>query len=96
MSEQPSCGEGLAAHSALPAKLADLTAAVADILDAHTAALDLDDENAKRELDAYLKLVAEQRRTAADLRSTAAQMSGYRDLPKGRHDPRVMSAPPAP
>jgi hypothetical protein len=95
MSEHPTCGEGLASHSTLPTKLGDLTAAVGDVLEVHTTALDLNDENARRERDAYLKLVAEHRRTAAELRSTAEEMLGYRDLPIARHDPNAMSAPAA-
>jgi hypothetical protein len=92
MAEQPTCGQGLAAHSPLPAKLGDLTAAVADVLEAHTAALDPDDENARAELDAYQELVAEHRQTAADLRSTSEKMRGHRDLPMGPHDPSAMTA----
>jgi hypothetical protein len=91
--EQSTCGEGLAAHSGLPAKLGELTAAVADVLERHTAALDLEDENAKRERDIYLKLVAAHRQTAAELRSLAEQMAGCRDLPMARHDPDEIASP---
>ncbi len=93
MGEQPTCGQGLAAHSALPAKLGELTAAVAEVLEIHTTALDLEDENARRERDAYLKLVAEHRQTAAELRAIGEEMAGYRDLPMARHDASVMASP---
>jgi hypothetical protein len=93
--EQPTCGQGLAAHSALPAKLAELMAAVADVLENHTTALDLEDENARREQDVYRKLIAQHRQTAAELRSTAGDMASQRDLPMARHDPGVMSSPAA-
>ena len=92
MAEQPTCGQGLAAHSDLPAKLAELTAAVAAVLEIHTTALDLEDENARSEQHVYLRLVAKHRRTAADLRSTAEEMASQRELPMAKHDPRVMSS----
>jgi hypothetical protein len=59
MEEQPSCGRGLAERSALPDKLGDLVAAVADNLEAHLIALDLTDENARTEHDAYVTLARE-------------------------------------
>jgi hypothetical protein len=92
MGEQLTCGQGLATHSALPLELGELTAAVADVLEFHTTALDLDDANARREREAYLKLVAEHRQSAADLRSIGEEMAGYRDLPMGKHDANVMSS----
>lgn len=58
-------------------------------------ALDLTDENAKREYDAYHELASAHRRIARELASTAERMAGYRTLPMGRHDMTVMrSAPP--
>lgn len=38
--DQATCGQGLAQHATLPAKLADAFAAVADNLEIHLAALD--------------------------------------------------------
>jgi hypothetical protein len=95
MAEQQTCGEGLAAHSELPEKLGDLTAAVADVLGRHTAALDLGDDNAKRELDVYRTLVDQRRQTAAELHSTAEEMRGHRGLPVARHDPSMLASPTA-
>ena len=95
MSKAPTCGQGLAANSALPAKLGDLIASVAAVLEMHTKALDLEDDNAKQEYDAYVKLVEQHRRTAADLRAMSEQMASYRDLPMGRHDLEAMSTPEA-
>jgi hypothetical protein len=91
--DQPTCGQGLAEHSRLPTKLGELTAAVAENLEAHLRTLDLTDENAKREYGAYVKLAAEHRELAARLRATGAEMAGYHDLPMGRHDPEAMSSP---
>jgi hypothetical protein len=93
MADDPTCGQGLAEHSLLPAKLAELIASLADNLDVHTKALDRTDENAEREHGVYLKLVREHRKIAALLEATATEMAGYRDLPMGRHDPKAMSSP---
>jgi hypothetical protein len=93
--EQPTCGAGLAAHSALEAGLADLTAAVADVLDAHIPALDLTDGAARAEHDVYQDLVRGHRAAAAQLRALADRMASQRGLPMGRHDESVMSEPAA-
>ena len=93
MEQRRTCGQGLAEHSSLPAKLGELTAAVAENLELHMKALDLKDENAKREHDAYQKLALEHRQTASELHATAEEMVGYRDLPMGRHDETAMSDP---
>jgi hypothetical protein len=92
VADQASCGHCLAANAVLPAKLGELTAALAEVLDTHTKALDLDDENARQERDAYLQLADEQRQTAAQLLATSEEMAGYRDLPVARHDPTVMAS----
>jgi hypothetical protein len=87
------CGQGLAEHSVLPARLGELTAALAENLEVHMPALDLTDENAKREHDAYVKLATELRTIAGRLHATRDAMAGYRDLPMGRHDERALSSP---
>ena len=95
MDEQQTCGIGLAQHSALTASLGDLVASTARVLEMHMKALDLTDENAKREYDAYHELASAHRRIARELASTAERMAGYRTLPMGRHDMTVIrSAPP--
>jgi hypothetical protein len=93
--EEATCGRGLAANATLPAELADVVGRVADVLDTHTKALDLDDDNARQEHDAYVKLVEQHRRAAAALRSISAQMASYRDLPMGRHDAEALASPEA-
>ena len=90
---QQTCGKGLAEHSALPAKLGEWTAAMAENLERHTETLDLSDENSRRERDAYLELAKEYGQIATRLQATARQMAGYRDLPMGRHDPKAMASP---
>ena len=41
MKNEPTCGQGLAEHSVLPAKVGELIASLAEILEFHTKALDL-------------------------------------------------------
>jgi hypothetical protein len=91
--QQQTCGKGLAQNAVLPARLAAVTTALADVLEAHVKALDLDDEHARLEHDAYTKLVDEHRDAAARLRAVAERMAGYRDLPMGVHDERAMTGP---
>ena len=93
MTDEPTCGKGLAAHAPLPAAIADLTAAVAGILEQHALALNLADDASLAELDAYLDLVRRHRETAGALHDTSARMAGCRELPMGRHDPDAMAAP---
>jgi hypothetical protein len=91
--DRPTCGEGLAANAVLPAKLAELMAAQAEVLERHTRALDLTDAAARNELDAYTKLERAHRDVAGELADLAEEMARYRDLPMGRHDMAVMTDP---
>ena len=93
MDEQQTCGRGLAEYSALPAQLAEVTEAMADNLQMHMQALELDDEPAREEHAVYLHLVEEQRQAAGRLRAVAAEMAAARDLPMGRHDTQTMTSP---
>jgi hypothetical protein len=93
MADEQTCGKGLAEHSALPAKLAELIGSVAGNLAIHMKALDPSDAKAMEERDAYESLTRQHRQIASLLRATAAEMAGYRDLPMGRHDEAAMSAP---
>jgi hypothetical protein len=93
--DQRTCGQGLAENSAIPAQLGALAASMAEVLAVHMEALDMEDENARKEHVAYMKLVQEQRKVAGELRTIAEEMAGYRDLPVGRHDPQAMSSPKA-
>ena len=91
--DQPTCGKGLAANADLPAKLAGLLAARADVLEQHMKALDLTDPASRQERDAYDSLAGTHREIAAELDRMAQQMAGYRSLPMGRHDMAVMADP---
>jgi hypothetical protein len=87
------CGQGLAERAPLPVKLAELISALARNLELHKATLDTGDANAKKELDAYSRLERAYRNIAAELRWTGEQMTGYRDLPMGKHDERRLADP---
>ncbi|MCV7298918.1 hypothetical protein H7J93_04620 [Mycobacterium barrassiae] len=91
MDEPSTCGRGLASRSSLPAKLGELFAAQATILEVHARALDPDDLQARHELDAYAALVVAHRDVADRLTAIARQMAGYRDLPMAPHDEAAMS-----
>ncbi len=91
--DEPTCGKGLAMNSWLPAKLSEVAAAMAEVLEYHTAALDTGDENGRKEYDAYSSLVTEYREIAERLDETAKHMAGYRNLPVADHDPKAMADP---
>ena len=93
MAEEQTCGKGIAEHSVVPKSLGELVAATARVLEVHMKALDLTDENAKTELEAYRELAAVHRRIAAELSSLAERMASYRNLPMARHDMEAMMAP---
>jgi hypothetical protein len=84
--ELPTCGKGLAAHAPLPQAFADLTAAVAEILELHRRALDANDAGAREEDAVYAELAEQHRAAAALLRESAERMRRSRDLPMGPHD----------
>src|SRR5688500_16108174 len=91
--EQPTCGKGLAENSVLPAKMGQLIAAMVENLETHMKALDLTDQNSRREYEAYERLVKAYGQIAVQLQSTANEMAGYRNLPMGRHDEKAMTHP---
>ena len=94
MEKPHTCGEGLAAHAAIPLKLAELIASLAQNLELHATSL-LEDEAARVEHAAYVSLESRARDVAVALRSLGDQMAGSRDLPMGGHDVARLSAPPA-
>ena len=85
-----SCGKGLAAGGDVPAALAELITAMADVLEEHTHALDAVDIRARRELQAYRAVIVEQRKAASQLDATAALMRSHRDLPPAPHNDGAM------
>ena len=95
MDDTPTCGKGLAEHSALPAAVASLIGATAAVLENHINALVEGTDTTRQERTAYLSLIAAHRALEARLRALAEQMSGYRDLPPAPHDEQVMASPEA-
>jgi hypothetical protein len=95
MAEQPTCGQGLAANAPLRTTLGELVGSTAGVLEIHLASLDPEDETTGPERRAYQRLAQEHREIGARLLVLGEEMDGYRDLPMGRHDFRVMASPPA-
>ena len=91
--EQQTCGKGLAEHAALPETVAALIGAMARNLELHQETLDLDDGVSRKEYDVYVRLAAELREIAERLEAIGVAMSGYRDLPMGRHDEKAWEDP---
>jgi hypothetical protein len=94
MADDRTCGKGLAEHSAVPAKIADLIAALGENLELHRKTLELSDEKSRREHDVYQALATAYAEIASRLAETARRMAGHRDLPVGRHDPDRLAAAP--
>lgn len=93
MVEEPTCGKGIAANAALPAKLADLMTALADTLEEHRRALNLSEPAGQAEDEAYAVLVSEHQAIAAHLASVALRMESYSSLPVASHDAEAMADP---
>jgi hypothetical protein len=95
MAEQPTCGQGLAQNAALRTALGEVVASTSEVLEIHMAALDPEDQENEPERRAYQHLAEEHRELGTRLLVLGQEMAGYRDLPMGRHDLRVMASPPA-
>ena len=91
--EPSTCGQGLAQHAAVPARIADFLASLAENLNAHVPTIDISDASGRAESDAYVYLTTEYRMIAARLDAIAKQMSTYRDLAAAEHDPQALSDP---
>ena len=90
MSDQQTCGKGLAERSALPAKLSELTTALADVLAFHQTSLKLDDYMGRNEFRAYLRLEEKYRVISSILKMTAHDMASYRNLAMAEHDEQTL------
>lgn len=94
-SEALTCGRGVAANAELPEQLANIVAAVADVLEHHMTALPVVDEAAREELEGYASVVARARDAESALREMAREMRAKRDLPAAPHDMSILTAPAA-
>ncbi len=93
MSEPSTCGQGLAESAALPAGLAQVSEAMAGMLERHMIALDLTDPHSAAEHAVYGELAAAHRRIADQLRAAADRMGAQRALPMGQHDMAAIAHP---
>lgn len=93
MSENSTCGHGIAEHAALHVRLGTLLEAVGLNLELHLDSLDPADEVSRPEYAAYTALVQQHRELSSRLRSLGELMGSYRDLPMANHDPGVLGSP---
>ena len=94
MTEEPTCGQGVAEHAPLPRLVGALMDAVADNLDAHLPGLVADDPDTQHEKRVYEQLAAQHRDVATRLCALGDEMAGCRDLPMGAHDFGALSSQP--
>jgi uncharacterized protein YndB with AHSA1/START domain len=80
------CGQGVAQHADLPAKIARVFATLAETLEGHRAMIVKGTGAAAKEDDAYRDLAKRYRELAELTSSAAAAMESYRDLPPVEHD----------
>jgi hypothetical protein len=85
--EQPTCGNGLAQNTVVPAALAAVAAGMAQNLEVHTRALDHGDAAAREERGVYERVAQSLRSAAAELQAAAQEMASAVRLPMGAaHD----------
>jgi len=77
--------EGCRRKRRVTERIAALLHAMADIFENHIRALNPNEANAKREIDAYERLMRDYRAAAAPVSALADAMRGYRDLPLAEH-----------
>lgn len=88
----PSCGERLAESAKNPERLAALTGAVADMLDAHAQWVGTGTRDARTESDRLQALARAHRDLTARAERLAAQLRDARTLPEVEHNTRVVPA----
>lgn len=86
MADLLTCGHGLAERSRLPLVLAGLFDHSAENLEVHLETLGVTEEHARTERDVWLRVGAQHRSIAVQLRATGEFIAQYRDLPMTRHD----------
>ena len=91
MTEEPTCGQGLAEHALTPELIAALMNAVADNLVSHLPMLVAGDGDTQHERRIYEPLSRRHREAAAMLQAFAAEMAAPQDMRMGRHDLEAMS-----
>jgi hypothetical protein len=66
---------------------------LAQNLELHMKALDLQDKNSRAEHEVYSRFANEHRQIASQLKATSRHMAECRDLPMGRHDDAATADP---
>lgn len=94
MTSEPTCGEGLAQHAALPKLVGALLDSMADNLVAHLGSLVADDQDTQHEKRVYEGLAARHREVSGMLNAIGDEMAGCREMPMGAHDLDALSRPP--
>jgi hypothetical protein len=92
MTDQRTCGEGLAERCRLALSLAGLFDRSAENLEVHVDTLHLTDEHARAERDVWLRVAEQHRAIAVQMRTIAELMGVYRDMPEAAHDAETMSS----
>lgn len=95
MTDEPTCGQGLAQHAALPRLVGAVLDSVADNLVAHLPGLVSSDPDSRREKRVYEQLAERHREAAAMLDALGEEMAGHQDMPMGAHDLEALSSRPA-
>ncbi len=90
MSDDWTCGKGLAAHAHIPEMIGVFVESMATLFDRHTLALDPGQEAGRAEYEVYAGLVAQYRMIAASLARVSAEMADLESLPMAEHDMDVM------
>lgn len=91
MTEEPTCGQGLAQHASIPRLLVALMNAVADNFITHLPMLAAGDEATQNEKRVYQHLSRRHREVAAMLQAIATEMEELVDMPMGEHDVEATS-----
>jgi hypothetical protein len=86
-SNEPTCGQELAADAGVPQKLAELWSHVADGLSAHAHWVGTDSPEAALEHASLLAIAQEYRAVAAAASRASTIMKSLSDLPRALHDP---------
>ena len=91
----PTCGQALAQMSAAPSKVAEITAAVADMFAAHAALMDQGkDEASLAEAKGLRAIATLHRQMSSDATKTAAAMKAAESWPAAPHDMAKFSTDP--
>src|SRR3954466_6971463 len=93
MTEQQTCGKGLADNAVVAGALGGVAGRLAGNLEVHMRALDRDDPAAAPGHDVYERVARGRGGAATGLEDAAAEMAGARELPMGRHDMAALTSP---